>query len=239
MGRSAAGCKPPYTALTFPTQADSAGHTYVARFGGTGGVVAMTPWAAAVPDLEQVAVNDSVAVFRAPSTPARYVSPPVAVSVANDEDALALLTTPGISMAAVALIHGEVDPAQASGSPGTVEVLSQRATEVRLKVDRGSAGWLVARQTWFPGWTATVNGNEARVARADMAFTAVAVPGGMSEVVLRYRPASVRYGLLISVVSLVGLVVWVGAAARVNDSARRRARRERQGRPPPEAVPTS
>ena len=119
-------------------------------------------------------------------------------------------------------------------------MLSQRATEVRLKVDRDSPGWLVARQTWFPGWTATVNGNAAEVARADMAFTAVAVPGGMSEVVLRYRPASVRYGLLISVASLVGLVVWVGAAAAgVSDSARRRARRERRGRPPPEPVPTS
>jgi Bacterial membrane protein YfhO len=247
VGRSSAGCKLPYTALTFPTQSDSAGRTYVARFGGTGATVAMTPWAAGVPGLEQVAVNDSIAFFRVPETPGRYVSPPAAVSVANDEDALALLTTPGYSVGDAALIHGEVDPAQASGNPGTVKVLSQRATEVRLEVHRDTPGWVVARQTWFPGWTATVNGDGAEVKRADVAFSAVAVPGGTSEVILRYRPASVRYGLLISAVSLVGLVVWVVAAAaaaaaaagRVSGSAPRPARRGRQVRRPPGPAPTS
>jgi hypothetical protein len=239
VGRSTAACKLPYTALTFPSLPASAGRTYTTRFGGTADTVAMLPWAAAVPGLEQVEVNDSVAMFRAPATPPRYLSPPSAVSVADDEQATSLLTTPGFSMADVAIVHGDVDPSRATGKPGTVEVVSQRATEIRLKVDRETPGWLVARQTWFPGWTATVNGRPADVDRADVAFTAVPVGAGPSEVVLRYRPASVRYGVLISAVALVALVVWVAAAVGVNGSARRRARRARRDRSPPAPDPTS
>ncbi|MEA2843908.1 MAG: hypothetical protein QOJ69_1579 [Actinomycetota bacterium] len=239
VGRSTAECKLPFTALTFPTQADSAGRTYTARFGGTGNTVAMLSWAAAVPGLEQVEVNESLAAFRAPATPPRYVSPPTAVPVTSDEQALGLLSTPGFSMGDVALVHGDVDPAHAGGPAGTVEVVSQRATEVRLKVDRATPGWLVARQTWFPGWTASVNGKPVELVRADVAFTAVPVGAGTSEVVLRYRPESVRYGLLASAVSLVVLIAWVAAAGRVNGSARRRARRERRDRLRQAPEPTS
>jgi hypothetical protein len=234
VARSEAGCKLPFTALGIPTVASSAGHTYVARFGGTADTVAMVAWAAAVPGLAQVQVNDSVAVFRAPATPPRYVSPPAAVPVRSDEEALGLVSAPGFSIADTALVHADVDPLEASGAPGTVEVVSQRATEIRLKVDRDAPGWLVARQTWFPGWTATVNGAPAEVERADVAFTAVPVGAGTSEVVLRYRPASVRYAALIGAASLVVLVVWV-----ISGSARRRARPGRRGRRRREPEPTS
>ena len=92
-----------------------------------------------------------------------------------------------------------------------------------LRVTRADPGWLVAIQTSFPGWTATVDGQRADVERADYAFTAVAVDAGTHEVVLRYRPRSVRYGLIVTAEALVLMVIWL-ATSRPRTPRARRAR---------------
>ena len=56
----------------------------------------------------------------------------------------------------------------------------------------------MAIQTWFPGWTASVDGKRTDLERADYAFSVVAVGAGTHEVVLRYRPVSVRYGMIVT-----------------------------------------
>ena len=88
---------------------------------------------------------------------------------------------------------------------------------------RADPGWLVAIQTSYPGWTATVDGKRADVERADYAFTAVAVDAGTHEVVLRYRPRSVRYGMIVTAEALVLMVIWL-ATSRPRTPRARRAR---------------
>ncbi len=77
-----------------------------------------------------------------------------------------------------------------------------------------------ALQTYYPGWEATVDGRAAPLRRANVAFSAVPVPAGTSEVVLRYAPRSVRYGVAVSGVSLV---VALGLLAATLGGGRHRA----------------
>jgi hypothetical protein len=219
-GRAEAPCRTPYTTLSFAPIAASAGRTYTATFGGQAPLVAFIPWAQGVSGLEQVDVNDKVALFRAPASPARYFSPPDARPVGSDAEARRLLVEPGFAMGRTALVHDAAVPAT-SGSAGQVEVLEQRATEVRLRVTRSDPGWLVAIQTSYPGWKATVDGQPAEVERADYAFTAVAVDAGTHEVVLRYRPVSVRYGMIVTGEALVLMVIWAATAKPRTPRARR------------------
>ena len=81
---------------------------------------------------------------------------------------------------------------------------------VRLQVDRDTAGWLVALQSFYPGWKATVNGRPATLARANVAFTAMHVGPGANEVLLEYDPLSVKIGLAIT--TAAGLLVILLAA---------------------------
>jgi hypothetical protein len=69
----------------------------------------------------------------------------------------------------------------------------------------GPAGVLRVLQSWAPGWEATVNGERTAVHRADFLFMAVPVPRGPCEVELTYRPASLRRGVWLSLLGLVGI----------------------------------
>jgi uncharacterized membrane protein YfhO len=67
---------------------------------------------------------------------------------------------------------------------------------------------------YYPGWTASVDGTAVPIHRANYAFRAVAVPPGRHVVEFHYRPASVRYGLLLS---LAGALVlgWLMSTNRL------------------------
>jgi hypothetical protein len=80
-------------------------------------------------------------------------------------------------------------------------VTSRSAGALSVRATSKRPGWLVVRQTFAPGWQATVDGHPVPVQRADVAFQAVRLPAGTHTVRLLYRPASVSIGLVVSVLS--------------------------------------
>ena len=167
-----------------------------------------------VPGLELVdEAGFGFRLFRVPGSPERYFSP--AATVAGDLDDGDVIDDPGAEPLELAAIDAPADRAVSEGDrPGGVEVLAETSTSVRLRVTRPTAGWLVALQTRYPGWTATVDGRSVDIATANGAFLGVPVPAGESEVVLRFRPASVRVGFAVTLVALVGLVACLVLAVR-------------------------
>jgi hypothetical protein len=100
-------------------------------------------------------------------------------------------------------------------------VLERTATRVRLEVLRDEPGWLVAAQSWYPGWTATVNGETRLLRRANYAFQAVEVPAGSSIVELAYQPRSFRIGVALSFGTLLlGAVGVVFSRRRASPRSR-------------------
>lgn len=158
--------------------------------------------------MERVGGSGRVGIFRVPGSPPRFFSPAGVRSVRDDEEALRTLEQPGFDTRRTVLVHGDVPGAD--GTSGTVRVVREDPTEIHLRVERDDPGWLVALVTRYPGWTVTVNDRPVRAHRANVAFTAIPLGGGTSEVVLRYLPGSVRYGFLLSVGSLVVLVGLTG-----------------------------
>ncbi len=61
--------------------------------------------------------------------------------------------------------------------------------------------------TWYPGWIATVDGVPAPILRANYLFRGVPVPAGEHVVTMRFQPASLRTGLLVTAVAVVGLLL--------------------------------
>jgi len=66
---------------------------------------------------------------------------------------------------------------------------------------------VVAAQAWYPCWKAYVDGQPARVWRANHAYQALQVPGGRHRVELVYRDPSFLSGLAISGLTLIACVI--------------------------------
>jgi hypothetical protein len=98
------------------------------------------------------------------------------------------------------------------GGRGTARVTAYSADEVVVHTSASADAWLVLSDTFYPGWTATIDGTPAAVLRGDVLFRVVAIPGGEHDVAFRFVPASVSIGLPISVGSFA-LTVLVLAVA--------------------------
>jgi hypothetical protein len=92
------------------------------------------------------------------------------------------------------------------------------STHILVRATLDQPGYLVLTDTWFPGWSARVDGTDVPLTRADYAFRAVHLPAGQHTVEFRYRPTSLRLGLAMSVVAAVaaaGLAWYPGRALRL------------------------
>ena len=107
-------------------------------------------------------------------------------------------------------------PRRDAPSPGTARIERYGADRVVITAESDRGGYLVLTDAWFPGWTASVDGRETRVERADHAFRAVKLGPGRHDVEFRYVPMSVRLGLALSALAAVvtGALAWPGTASR-------------------------
>lgn len=91
-------------------------------------------------------------------------------------------------------------------STGPVKLVAQEPQRLTIDVHASTAGRVVLADTFYPGWTATVDGEETTIHRAHGVFRSVRVPEGRHRVVFAYEPLSFRLGLAGTV---VGTVSWV------------------------------
>lgn len=96
--------------------------------------------------------------------------------------------------------------ASTAGSGGTTRIREYGPDTVTMDASMPRPGFLLLLDTYFPGWVAWVNGNPARIYRADYNFRAVSLPAGPSTIRFAYRPASVRSGTILSLIGLILLI---------------------------------
>src|SRR5262249_12441809 len=112
------------------------------------------------------------------------------------------------------------DPdAPARGAAAAIVEDGERVVEVDATLER--RGLVVLADTFFPGWTATVDGTPAPILATNHLFRGVPAPAGGHRVRFTYRPQSLRLGALASALGLVGLVVVIASPGLL---ARRRGR---------------
>jgi len=67
-------------------------------------------------------------------------------------------------------------------SAGDVRFLLDEASHVILSVKGAAGGFLLLADSFMPGWSATVDGQDAPILRGDLCFRAVPVPEGVTSV---------------------------------------------------------
>jgi hypothetical protein len=158
---------------------------------------------------------------RASALPRAYVAHSWEVA---DDAAEALGRTTARSPAALLerpVVEDADPPAGPSHAAGrsSAEVVTDDPERVELAVDAAAEGVLVLNDSYYPGWRAEVDGQEAEIRPANSAFRAVEVGPGRHRVVFEYDPASVRVGRALS-----GAALLVVAGGLLFSRRRRRPR---------------
>lgn len=117
----------------------------------------------------------------------------------------------GVDLTRTAVLAERLDaglqPEAAGEAMGSARIVRYDDRRVTIETSAGGRRLLVLSDAFYPGWVATVDGVEAPIHRADVAFRAVAIPGGTHTIEFRYAPASFRYGAMASAAGVLILGV--------------------------------
>lgn len=100
-----------------------------------------------------------------------------------------------------------------TSSKGTIRLTHYTPNELHYTAESAKGGVAVFSEIYYPGWTATVDGEEVPVARVNYVLRALRLPAGKHEVVFTFRPASVTATETIAYVALALLLAGLAMAA--------------------------
>jgi hypothetical protein len=92
-------------------------------------------------------------------------------------------------------------------SEDSVTFIRDRATEITLKASSKEGALLVLADTYYPGWEASINGENAQIYRVNMMNRGVLVPPGAHTVSFHYRPWTVRWGIIFSLIETLSILI--------------------------------
>jgi hypothetical protein len=95
------------------------------------------------------------------------------------------------------------------GSTGAdeVRILDYEPNSIELAVRSRGVGLVVASETHYPGWEASVDGRPAEIHRVDIALRGIVVPDGAHRVRMEFRPTILWVSLAISLATAAFLAI--------------------------------
>ncbi|WP_028912744.1 YfhO family protein [Prevotella sp. MA2016] len=113
--------------------------------------------------------------------------------------------------------QAQLGEAVTQDTTSTVAIKSYEPNQLTYEVNSGKGGVLVFSEIYYPGWTATVDGEPAELGRVDYILRALQVKPGRHEVVLSFFPKSVdvtesiaytAYAILLLVLIGTAVMYW-------------------------------
>jgi hypothetical protein len=97
--------------------------------------------------------------------------------------------------------------APSSHFKGTVEEMSYSPNHVTVKTTQQGSGFLVLMDSYFPGWTVKVDGEEKPILQANHFYRAVQLDSGSHTLEFDYFPEGFKAGLIVS--STAGILLMI------------------------------
>jgi hypothetical protein len=91
-------------------------------------------------------------------------------------------------------------------APDSAKITQYGPTSLTIETNASIPTVLVLSEMFFPGWTATVDGNKTQIYITNFLLRGVALPAGQHRVEMHYTAPAARYGAIISAITLIGIV---------------------------------
>ena len=101
----------------------------------------------------------------------------------------------------------------AQDSTASVKITKYLSDQIEYDVYSKNGGVIVFSEVYYPGWTATVDGQPAQLGRADYLLRALNVAPGQHKVVLTFRPKSVTVTETVAYVAYAILLLAIAVVA--------------------------
>lgn len=102
--------------------------------------------------------------------------------------------------------------AQQQDETSVVTITSYKPNELTYDVQSGKGGVIVFSEVYYPGWTATVDGQETELGRVNYILRAIQVKPGHHQVVLTFKPKSIaRTETIVYISYVIMLLSIIGA----------------------------
>jgi len=133
--------------------------------------------------------------------------------VKNGKERMDLFKRKGFDPAQTVLLEEPPESPRPSRGSGTdhdgVQIFKYALNRIDLEASCAGPRLIFLSETYYPGWKVWVDGKREKIYRANHAFRAVALGSGRHTVVFSYRPFSFYLGLLISSLTLLGLLAFL------------------------------
>lgn len=101
----------------------------------------------------------------------------------------------------------ELDQDCSPSAEARIDLLSESPNHLVLNVNATTPGYLVQADVWYPGWQASIDGQPVDILQANYLFRAIPAPAGEHTITLSYKPVSFYAGVVLSLITLCGLIV--------------------------------
>ncbi|HSX39551.1 MAG TPA: YfhO family protein [Candidatus Saccharimonadales bacterium] len=128
------------------------------------------------------------------------------VAVKTDEAAAQILSNQKMDPLNEALISPDSAKSATDLGTGTVSFSFLQPYELQIKVHATKPSFIATSQPYYAEWKATLNGNPYVVTRTNISFMGFFVPQGDSTIIVKYYPKTFYTGLMITIVSLLGVI---------------------------------
>jgi len=125
------------------------------------------------------------------------------------ESAREALVTKEIPIDSVAIVAPKLPSDLALDKDAQIEIIYDEPTRVTLNTSSTSSQLLVLRDTMFPGWLATIDGQTTAIYNIDSLFKGVLVPADSHTVEFQYKSTVLRRAFIISGLAWISLLSYL------------------------------
>ncbi len=160
-------------------------------------------------DADQVEVHQfqgGLKAYESPGAFPRVWTVHQAIAISSESQIPATYDSPQFDPRHQAIFLGDAPKLSSCAGEDRATLVRFDFNTVLMQAEMQCSGMVILSDNWFPGWTATVDGQPVKIWEADTAIRGVEVPAGSHRIEMRYRPLTVTLGAWMLALSLAGLV---------------------------------
>jgi hypothetical protein len=106
----------------------------------------------------------------------------------------------------------------------TAAVIGRTTNSITIQATADEPRLLVLSDTYYPGWQARIDGAPAEIFQTNVSLRGVVVPPGTHTITMHFRPLTFYLGVSISLLTGLGVLLWIGYKLVRTNSRRFRVR---------------